>query len=141
MNDGPCWLRTYYGPSSENAWAQIQEYIDSMILLPPAVYNDLALYNFGSNWEKIFLRAPQLLDNKRSFEDYERNVREALEEGIESESTDPQDAEEEGYDPVEDLNPWICFYSEYLFRLALSRMHVVDERTLASEGPDAGPSS
>ncbi|EHA24979.1 hypothetical protein ASPNIDRAFT_46039 [Aspergillus niger ATCC 1015] len=68
---------------------------------------------------------------------YEENVQEALEEGIESEETDPQRAEESGYDP-EDCNPWICFYSEYLFCLAAGHIYIVDEKTLASEGPDAG---
>ncbi|KAJ5701331.1 hypothetical protein N7488_008879 [Penicillium malachiteum] len=138
LNDGPCWIRTFYDPSSDDAWAQIQEYIDTSILLPPTVYNDLLLYNFGSNWEKIFLRAPQLLDNKSSVEDHEEYIKEALEEGIESENMDAEDAEEEGYDSEGDIDPWICFYSEYLFRLAVRRMHVVDKRTLASKGPDAG---
>ncbi|KAJ6024685.1 hypothetical protein N7540_005482 [Penicillium herquei] len=138
LNDGPCWLRTCYDPSSEDAWTQIQDHIDTRILFPPTVYNDSSLYNFGSNWQKIFLRAPQLLDNKRSFEDYERDVKETLEEGINDERMDPQIAEESGYDPAEDLNPWPCFYSEYHFHLVVRYMHVVDERTLASEGPDAG---
>ncbi|KAJ5191798.1 uncharacterized protein N7498_010783 [Penicillium cinerascens] len=92
LNDDPCWLRTCYDPSSEDLWAQIQDYIDTKIVGP----------------------------------------------GIESESIDPQRDEENGYDPKEDENPWICFYSEYLFRLAAGRIHIVDEKTLASEGPDAG---
>ncbi|KAJ5150880.1 uncharacterized protein N7482_010132 [Penicillium canariense] len=138
LNDDPCWLRTYYDPSSEDSWGQIQDYIDTKIGGPVTVYNDSSLYNFGSNWEKIFLRAPQLLDNTCLFEEYEEYVEEALEEGIESESGDAQHAGENGYDPVEDENPWICFYSEYLFRLAAGHIYIVDEKTLASEGPDAG---
>ncbi|KAJ5949229.1 hypothetical protein N7454_000813 [Penicillium verhagenii] len=138
LQDGPCWLRTCYDPSSEDAWNQIQDHIDTRIPIPPNVYNDPSLYDFGSHWEKIFLRAPQLLDNKRSVENYERDVKEALEDGINDESTDAQNAEKEGYDPVENLNPWPCFYSEYHFYLVVRYMYVVDERTLASEGPDAG---
>lgn len=136
--EDPCWLRTCYDPSSENAWAQIQEYIDTKVVGPVTVYNDSSLYNFGSKWEKIFLRAPQLLDNSCLFEEYEEYVREALEEGLEDEATDVQRAEEGGYDPVEDENPWICFYAEYLFRLAVGQIYIVDEKTLASEGLDAG---
>lgn len=138
LNDDPCWLRTYYDPSSEDSWAQIQDYIDTKIGGRVTVYNDLSLYNFGSNWEKVFLRAPQLLDNTCLFEEYQEYIEEALEEGIEFESTDPQRAKEDDYDPVEDENPWICFYSEYLFRLTAGRIHIVDEKTLASKGPDAG---
>ncbi|KAJ5133602.1 hypothetical protein N7526_004967 [Penicillium atrosanguineum] len=137
-NDDPCWVRTCYDPSSEDSWAQIQEYIDTKVGGPVTVYNDPALYNFGSNWEKTFLRAPQLLDNRCSFEEYEERVQEALEEAIEYDTTDPQRAEEEGYDLEEDENPWICFYSDYLFQLVIGYIYVVDKRTLASEGPDAG---
>ncbi|PYH33397.1 uncharacterized protein BO87DRAFT_407599 [Aspergillus neoniger CBS 115656] len=122
LNEDPCWLRTCYDPSTEGLWARIQDYIDTKVGGPVTVFNDSSLYNFGSNWEKIFLR----------------NVQEALEEGIESDETDPHRAEESGYDPEEDGNPWICFYSEYLFRLAAGHIYVVDEKTLASEGADAG---
>ncbi|KAJ5928250.1 hypothetical protein N7466_007206 [Penicillium verhagenii] len=133
-----CWLRTYYDPSSEVSWAQIQNYIDSMIVIPPKVYNDSSLYNFGSNWEKIFLRAPQLLDSDDLFEEYEEYIQEALEGRIERESGDAQRAEEDGYDPVEDENPWICFFAQYLFRLVRGRIYIVDETSFATEGPDAG---
>ncbi|KAI2832820.1 hypothetical protein CBS133816_1100 [Aspergillus niger] len=138
LNENPYWLRTCYGPSTEGSWARIQDYIDTKVVGPATVFNDSSLYNFGSNWEKIFLRVPQLLDNACLFEEYEENVQEALEEGIESEETDPQRAKESGYDPEEDGNPWVCFYSEYLFCLAAGHIYIVDEKTLASEGPDAG---
>ncbi|KAF3392434.1 hypothetical protein F1880_008902 [Penicillium rolfsii] len=138
LNDNPCWLRTCYDPSTEGSWARIQDYIDNMVGGSVTVFNDSSLYNFGTNWEKIFLRVPQLLDNTCSFEEYKENVQEALEEGIESEEMDPQLAEESGYDPEEDCNPWICFYSEYLFCLVAGHIYIVDEKTLASEGPDAG---
>ncbi|PWY79955.1 hypothetical protein BO83DRAFT_355202 [Aspergillus eucalypticola CBS 122712] len=138
LNEDPCWLRTCYDPSTEGSWARIQDYIDTKVGGSVTVFNDSFLYNFGSSWEKIFLRVPQLLDNTCLFEEYEENVQEALEEGLESDETDPHRAEESGYDPEEDGNPWICFFSEYLFRLAAGHIHIVDEKTLASEGADAG---
>ena len=39
---------------------------------------------------------------------------------------------------MEDEHPWICFYSEYLWRLIAGRIHIGDAITLASEGRDAG---
>lgn len=47
-------------------------------------------------------------------------------------------AEESGYDPEEDQNPWPGFYSDYHMHLVRERIHIVDETTLASVGLDAG---
>ncbi|KAJ5157016.1 uncharacterized protein N7482_008116 [Penicillium canariense] len=47
-------------------------------------------------------------------------------------------AEESGYDPAEDENPWTSFYSDYHMQLVMNRIHIVDKTTLASKGRDAG---
>ncbi|KAJ5715692.1 uncharacterized protein N7483_012873 [Penicillium malachiteum] len=138
LSDDPIWLRTCYDPSTEDSWTNIQNYLELKFGHPPSTFNDPSLYNFGSNWEKVFLRAPQLLSNDQSAEEYDEYVDEALQEGIESESMDAQHAEENGYDPVEDELPWTCFYSEYLWRLVAGRIHIVDAKTLAHKGRNAG---
>ncbi|CAG8429201.1 unnamed protein product [Penicillium salamii] len=139
LTDDPLWLRTCYEPSTEESWARIQSYLEHKFGgNPPPIFNSPSLYNFGSDWEKVFLRCPELLSNTQSAEEYDEYVNEALQEGIEDESEDAQHAEESGYDPVEDGLPWICFYSEYLWRLVAGRIHIVDAITLASDGRDAG---
>ncbi|KAJ5691638.1 hypothetical protein N7488_012373 [Penicillium malachiteum] len=139
MTDDTLWLRTCYDPSTEDSWASIQSYFEKDFWgdVPP-IFNDPSLYNYGSNWEKFFLRFPQLLSNDQTVEEYDESVDEALQEGIESESIDAQHAEENGYDPVEDANPWTCFYSEYLWRLVAGRLHIIDAKTLAKKGRHAG---
>lgn len=99
---------------------------------PPPIYNDPTLYNFSDNWEKIFLRTPQLLYNTCSAEEHEEYVAEALQEGIEAENFD-----EEEYDS-EDAMPWMTYYSEYLWRLAAGRIYIADAKTLASQRRNAG---
>lgn len=91
------------------------------------------MYNFGDNWENIFLRTPQLLRNTCLAEEHEEYVAEALQEGIEAENFD----EEQGYDS-EDAMPWMTFYSEYLWRLSAGRIYIADAKTLASKGRNAG---
>ncbi|KAJ6035817.1 hypothetical protein N7540_000096 [Penicillium herquei] len=132
------WLRTCYEPSTEDSWTEIQKYLAHKFWDEPPIFNDPSLYNYGSNWEKVFLRAPQLLYNDQLNEEFDEYVDEALQEGIESESCDAQHAEENGYDPVEDELPWTCFYSEYLWRLIAGRIHVIDKKTLAKKGRNAG---
>ncbi|EPE03107.1 hypothetical protein F503_08721 [Ophiostoma piceae UAMH 11346] len=51
-------LRTYYGPGSDEAYAEL---IDPEALFPMTVLNDKDLYNFGSEWQRVFSRLPQLL--------------------------------------------------------------------------------
>ncbi|KAJ5202815.1 hypothetical protein N7449_004894 [Penicillium cf. viridicatum] len=130
-------LRTCYEPSSEGSWAAIQTHVKGK-LGRPAIYNDPSLYNFVSNWEKIFLRLLQLLENTCTAEEYEEDAQESLQAGIEAEEFDAQVAEESDYDPEEDANPWPGFYSDYYMHLVIQRIHVVDATTLASECPNAG---
>ncbi|CAG8927359.1 unnamed protein product [Penicillium salamii] len=138
LTDDPLWLRTCYEPSTKDSWARVQSHLEHKFGNPPPIFNSPSLYNFNSDWEKVFLRCPELLISTQSAEEYDEYVNEALQEGIEDESEDAQHAEESGYDPVEDGLPWICFYSEYLWRLVAGRIHIVDATTLASDGRDAG---
>lgn len=131
------WVRTCYESSSEEHWAEIQDHLNAK-LGRPAICNDPSLYNFGSNWENIFLHLPQLLDNYYSAEEYENDTQEALQAAIEAEDMDAQIAEESGYDPEEDLNPWPSFYAQYHMRLVMGRLHILDATTFAREGRDAG---
>ncbi|KAL2817008.1 hypothetical protein BDW59DRAFT_175633 [Aspergillus cavernicola] len=95
-------------------------------------------YDPSAEAEKIFLRMPQLLEAFCTLEEYEENIQEALSEAIEAHALDPELAEEEGYDPVEDAKPWPMFHSDYHMQLVIGRIHVVDATTLASEGRNAG---
>jgi hypothetical protein len=115
LTDGPYWVRTCYEPSSESFWAAIQSHLERKYS-EPDICNDPSLYNFGSNWEKIFFGCHSCwtLDIHR------------------------QVAEDGGYDSVEDENPWTLFYSDYHMQLVINRIHIVDKTTLASGGPDAG---
>lgn len=129
----PYWLRTYYGHESEEAWNKIQRELEFNFGTPPPIYNDPALYNFGDNWEMIFLRTPQLLRNTCPAEEHEEFVDEALQEGIEAEKL-----EEDQECDSEDEMPWMTFYSEYLWRLSAGRIYIADAKTLASKGRNAG---
>jgi hypothetical protein len=102
------------------------------------IYSDKSLYNFGSNYENIFPRVPQLLESSTRPEEFEEYLKETFDEAIEDEALDPKHAEENGYDPEGDLNPWPIFYSEYHVALAAGRIYVVDAKAVASEGHDAG---
>ncbi|KAL4742978.1 hypothetical protein BDV11DRAFT_179286 [Aspergillus similis] len=77
------WLRTAYEPSTEPAFAAIASLLEvkfgghhDMLL------NDPFVYNFGDDWQRIFLRVPQLLRVNQSAAEY----REALEEILHPES-------------------------------------------------------
>lgn len=100
--DEAYWVRTCYESSSEEYWAEIQSHLNAK-LGRPAICNDPSLYNFGSYWEKIFLRLPQLLDIYSSAEEYENDTQEGLHAGIEAEDMDAQIAEENGYRRIKTL--------------------------------------
>lgn len=93
----------------------------------PSLFTDSTLYNFGAEYERIFLRMPQLLESAKSVAEYEEETQRTLQEGIE-------DQEDEG----ENANPWEISFEEYHFELIMGHMYVADTTTFASEGPDAG---
>jgi hypothetical protein len=100
--------------------------------------DDASQYDFGSNWAKVFLRMPQLLESSESAEEYETSVKEALDSGIEAEAGDAEQAEMDGYDPEEDALPWPLFYDEYHMALIMGRIYIIDAKTFAEEGRNAG---
>ncbi|KAJ6024673.1 hypothetical protein N7540_005470 [Penicillium herquei] len=133
------WLRTCYGEDSEPAWSTIYDEEMSRLLEEDMICNDESLYNFGPNWERIFLLRPEILETGLSFVEYEEATKLALSEGveIETEANSPQGAEV-SRDPVEALDMDLQISFSYHRKRSLNRIHIVDATTLASEGPDAG---
>ncbi|RHZ68004.1 hypothetical protein CDV55_105971 [Aspergillus turcosus] len=127
VHDWTPWLRTCYEPSTEAAFSKIVDWLEyqlgggQLIIL-----NDPALYNFGPEWHKIFLRIPQLLESWDSAEGYHERLREALRE--------ESDLDEELEDYGEDEDDYIMYY----WAVVNGRIHIVDKTTLATEGRNAG---
>ncbi|KAJ5225301.1 hypothetical protein N7468_006526 [Penicillium chermesinum] len=139
--DYVCWLRTCYDPSSEEKWAEIEDRILSLDPFKPGICSDSVLFNYGSSWERIFTRLPQLVEIRMKPEEadeHERESQDLLREALEEEASDPDRAIENGYDPDEDATPWQFFYSSYHMHQVVGRLQIVDATTFASEGPDAG---
>lgn len=130
------WLRTCYQPSTDAAFSEIEACLNAKG--DYSIFNDASLYDFGSNWEKIFLRMPQLLESYQSAEEYEESAKKAIEVGIEAEAEDAEQCEADGYDPEEDGLPWPCFFGDYHMARIMGRIYIVDAKTLASEGRHAG---
>jgi hypothetical protein len=90
------------------------------------ILDDRALYNFGADWHRVFLRIPQLLAFQASAEEYHEDLQEALRGATES--------NEEGEDYSENEHD----YTVYHWALVVGRIHIVDRTTLATEGRNAG---
>lgn len=131
------WLRTCYGRDSEPAWNTLYDQQMSRLLEEDSICNDESVYNFGPNWERIFLIKPELLETGLTAEEYEETTQLALREGIELETDSPQRAED-SRDPVDDLDLDLQISFPYHQVTSLNRIHIVDTTTLASEGLDAG---
>ncbi|KAF7114420.1 hypothetical protein CNMCM5793_008724 [Aspergillus hiratsukae] len=122
------WLRTCYEPSTDAAFSRIVDRLEYQFGGQIIILNDPALYNFGPDWHKIFLRIPQLLEYWDSAEGYHERLQEALRE--------ESDFDEELEDNIkwEDEGDYLYYY----WALVVGRMHIVDKTTLASEGRNAG---
>ena len=131
------WLRTSYGQDLEPAWNTIYDTEMSRLLEEDSICNDKSLYNFGPNWERIFLIKPELLETDLTAEEYEEATQLGLREGIELKADSPQRAEN-GRDPVDDIDLDLQVSFSYHQAISLNRIHIVDATTLASEGSDAG---
>lgn len=118
------WLRTSYGQDSEPAWNTIYNTEMSRLLEEDSICNDESLYNFGPNWERIFLIKPELLETDLTAEEYEEATQLGLREGIELKADSAN------------LDLQISF--SYHQAISLNRIHIVYAITLASEGSDAG---
>ncbi|KAJ5925177.1 hypothetical protein N7454_007816 [Penicillium verhagenii] len=142
-NNGPAtlgdiyWLRTSYGQDSESAWNTIYDTEMSRLLGEDSICNDESLYNFGPNWEGIFLIKSELLETELTAEEYEEATQSGLREGIELEANSPQRAGNSG-GLVDDIDLDLQISFSYHQAISLNRIHIVDTTTLASEGPDAG---
>lgn len=127
IHDWTPWLRTCYEPSTEAAFSTILDWLEYKFgsqVVP--MLNDPALYDFGPDWNKIFLRIPQLLEHWDSADGYYERLREALRE--------ESDLDEERVAEGEDEDNYIAYY----WAVVNGRIHVVDKTTLASEGRNAG---
>ncbi|KAL5044285.1 hypothetical protein BDW71DRAFT_209497 [Aspergillus fruticulosus] len=122
------WLRTAYEPSSEPAFSALATALETKFGDRDMLLDDPILYNFGDDWQRIFLRAPQLLEVRQSAEEYREDLEEALHPEDESDVSDNDDDRSEG-----DFD-----YTPYHWAMVIGRIHIVDQTTLAAGGPDAG---
>ncbi|KAJ5719735.1 hypothetical protein N7493_007313 [Penicillium malachiteum] len=131
------WLRTYYADDSEPAWDTIYEEEMTRFLEEDMICNDESLYNFGPNWERIFLLKPEILETGQSLAKYEEVTQLALSEAAQFEA-DAHSSAEDSRDPADDLELDSQISFDYHQKKSLNRIHIVDATTLASDGPDAG---
>ncbi|KAJ5760682.1 hypothetical protein N7520_007838 [Penicillium odoratum] len=103
----------------------------SSLLEEDSICNNESLYNFGPNWEKIFLIKPELLETYLTAEEYEEAIQLSLREGIELEADSSRD-------PVDDVDLDLQISFSYHQATSLNQIHIVDATTLAPEGPDTG---
>ncbi|KAL4972145.1 hypothetical protein BDW66DRAFT_163118 [Aspergillus desertorum] len=64
------WLRTAYEPSSEPAFSALATALETKFGDRDMLLDDPILYNFGDDWQRIFLRAPQLLEGDLDYTPY-----------------------------------------------------------------------
>ncbi|KAF4214640.1 hypothetical protein CNMCM8980_008166 [Aspergillus fumigatiaffinis] len=126
FREGVPWLRTCYGPSTDAAFSDIVSRLKRQLGRKVIILDDRALYNFGADWHRVFLRIPQLLAFQASAEEYHEDLQEALRGATES--------DEEGEDYSENEHD----YTVYHWALVVGRIHIVDGTTLATEGRNAG---
>ena len=90
----PLWLRTCYEPASEHAWSTIETQLQQQYPLRegkwgyPSLFSDSTLYDFGAEYERTFLRMPQLLESAKSVAEYEEETQRTLQEGIEDQENE-----------------------------------------------------
>lgn len=82
--------------------------------------NDASLYDYGADWQKIFLRMPQLLECLGSADEYEELVQAKIEEGNAANAVDP-------------AVPFTHHYADYHMALTIGCIHIFDAEAFASE--------
>ncbi|KAL2833174.1 hypothetical protein BJY01DRAFT_253592 [Aspergillus pseudoustus] len=115
------------------------------------ILNVAEIYDFGRDWQRIFLRAPQLLEVVWSSEEYREWLEEALhyggdadydddhEEEDEDDNDDDDDDDDERARESESGSEYKFDYTPYHWAMFVGRIHIIDSITLqASGGPDAG---
>jgi hypothetical protein len=145
-SDFVSWLRTSYepSPSAEAAFSAIASALQDKFG-ENTIVDDPRLYDFGDDWQRIFLRAPQLLSVQQSFEEYNEALEEALHPESESESESDTSDADACADPNADGESESESgpdYTPYHWAMVTGRIHIIDRVTLASasecQGPDSG---
>lgn len=129
------WLRTHYRGESEPAWDSIYHEEMTLLLEADMICNDESLYNFGPNWERIFLLRPEILETELTAAEYEEATQLALREMVERGANSPPD---DSLGPDDALEMELGMSFSYHRGRSLNRIHILDATTLASDGPDAG---
>jgi hypothetical protein len=94
--------------------------------------NDASRYDFGDNWERVFMRMPQLLEKWRvDAQVYRQRVQQAL---MDVRRRDEEEWRSGGIPTT----PTSKLYEDYHWAMQVGSLFVVDERTLSSTVPDAG---
>lgn len=129
------WLRTWYGPGSDAAFASLHESL--RYNEPTLVLDDASLYNFGEEWERIFERMPQLVHTYFSAQKYSEKKQKALKEALEMEEDGRVADPDFGYDPDEDAIPWEEHSANYQWACITGYVLIIDKTTLSSgDGPE-----
>ncbi|KAL2823039.1 hypothetical protein BJX63DRAFT_3980 [Aspergillus granulosus] len=123
------WIRTAYEPLTEPAFSAIASALETKFGDQDMLLNNPHLYHFGDDWQRIFLRAPQLLQVIQSAAEYRENLEEALHPESESDVSDIDDDRGSEYE---------FDYTPYHWAMVVGRIHIVDRITLGAEGPNAG---
>ncbi|KAK3934137.1 hypothetical protein QBC46DRAFT_454406 [Diplogelasinospora grovesii] len=138
------WLRTYYGPGSDDAFAAILEACKGHLPLvgmgAPGfdyLFSDAARYDYGDAWQRVFGRMPQLLEYAGPG-DYEAKRATTLAEGQEWERGDKERVEEDGGEWPEDAMYLGVLYNYYHLASKVGIIYVLDKETLGEdeEGED-----
>ena len=101
------------------------------------IFNDASLYDFGSDWQRVFLLWPELLRNVSNVDEHEEMIQEELEDVIKYDKCYEEKRNQPNFDSEGRLEVRsLCF--GYHKVIVAQRIHIVDEITLSSEGPHAG---
>jgi hypothetical protein len=133
MPDNGLLLRTCYDNTLAGSDANFHGIISTAntALAKSLVLNDASLYDFGSNWERVSTRMPQLLERRFvSAQAYRQRVQQAL--------GDARKRDEEERQNRGTLTPPSILYNGYHWAAQIGSLFVIDERTVSFTGPDAG---
>lgn len=97
------------------------------------MFQDADRYDYGTQWERIFTRAPEMLDSYgRTPEQYAATTKVALEQCVQAEEEERQAIEDEGGDWDEDGPWWMDLYSAYHYKAKVGLVFIADEATLSA---------
>ena len=132
------WLRTYYGPGTDDTLAAILEACKGSLPLDrmgaPSfdfLFSDASRYNYGGTWQQVFDRMPQLLEHTGP-SDYHAQRATALTEAQNWESEDKATVEEEGGEWPEDGMYLGDLYNYYHLASKVGILYILDEETFGN---------